>query len=462
MKHTTSFNSGHRRPRRRGTTPVRKRTRSANLRPVAPGMPSLRHSQGFGRASRRRRNRKRLPYFVIAVSCAALLFIASVVWYVNRDVTVTLNGAETRVRIHSTIDQVIEAQELSLNPGDLLAVDDSVLEKDAGEPFSATLDGEKLEGDAMHETQLEGGETLEIGDGDDVYEEHDSDVTEIQPTVTLTGSGPVQYVKTYGVAGRSEVWTGKVSGKVSDPRVTKEVQNCEVVQTSVTPDGDAKLVALTFDEAPSQYTEQILDVLEEKDVPATFFLLGSSTDERRAAAKAIVDAGCQVGSAGYSNEDLAKMDRKALRDDLSRSFSSIESATGAQTTLLRAPQGSFGVEQWAQSMDLISSNVLWNVDSGDWLRPGADKIADNVLGSVGNGSIVLLTDSDGTEGQTLEALPDIIDGLKEEGYTLVTVSDLLASDGDIPDYVVSATGALPEGAVLPQVSPTAAQASDGE
>ncbi len=436
---------------------MRKQTRTANLRPVRPGMPSLNHSQGFGRKSGRRRvnrnARKRLPYAIIAVGCAALLFVASIVWYLNRDVAITLNGEEAHVRIGSTIDQLIEAQELELKPGDLLAVDDTVLERDAGEPFSVTVDGTALEGDAIHTTELSGGETVELADGADVYEEHTSDVTEIQPTVTLTGSGAVQYVKTYGVPGRSEVWTGKQSGKVSEPRLTREVQNCEVVQTSVSPDDGGKYVALTFDEAPSQYTEQVLAVLEEKGVPATFFLLGESTDERMSTAKAIADAGCQVGSAGYSNQDLSKVDSSALRDDLTRGFSSVESATGVKTGLFRAPLGAFGVEQWAASMDLVGCNVLWNVDSGDWLRPGADEIASTVVDSAQNGNVILLTDNDATEGQTLEALPAIIDGLKERGFTLVTVSDLLATDEDIPDYAVNATAGLPDGAVLPQVVP---------
>lgn len=437
----------------RSSVSPRKRTRTTNLRAARSGMPDLRHSQGFGRRNNKRTvNRKRIPYVIIAISCAALLFIASVVWYLNRDVSIKLNGKDASVRIGSSIDQLIEAQELDLKPGDLLAVDDSVLEKDAGDPFSVTLNGEKLAGDAMHTTELEGGEELVIEDGADVYEEYDAEVTEIQPTVTLEGSGAVQYVKTWGIPGRSEVWTGRQSGITAEPRVTQEVQNCEVVQQSVTPDDKGKYVALTFDESPSGYTEQILDVLEEKGVKATFFLLGDATEERVTAAKAITDAGCQVGSAGYSNQDLTKLDEKDLRDELTKGFSSVESATGSDTALFRAPLGAFGVDEWAESMDLVSSNVLWNVDSGDWLLPGADKIVSTVVGSAQNGNIILLTDNDATAEQTLEALPGIIDGLQEKGFKLVTVSELLATDDDFPEWVVNGTVGMPEDAALPHVS----------
>ena len=129
----------------------------------------------------------------------------------------------------------------------------------------------------------------------------------------------------------------------------------------------------------------------------------------------------------------------------------LEAASGVRPTVLRAPYASFSLENWTQAMDLVSAVVSWNVDSGDWLVPGADEVTDTVVGSVRAGSIVLLTDGDATGEQTLEALPQIIDRLQEEGYTLVTLSELIKSDADLREEVDLTKVGMPEGASLPVI-----------
>ena len=119
---------------------------------------------------------------------------------------------------------------------------------------------------------------------------------------------------------------------------------------------------------------------------------------------------------------------------------------------MRPPFGEFSEQNWADAMDLVSAVVSWNVDSGDWLLPGASAVADTVVGSVSNGSVVLLTDNDATSAQTVEALPQIIDRLQAEGYELVTLSDLIATDDDLKDLVDLSAVKMPEKASLPVVS----------
>ena len=421
-----------------------------------PGAQYLNHSQGFGRKRKGFRaggNNSRKPYAIIAVGCAALFFAASVIWYMNRGVGITLNGNEVSVRINSTIEQVIEDQGLDETTvaGNLLAVDDSVLEKRGGERYSVTLDGKAVALVALSSTSLTGGEELTVEDGADTYEEHDVAATTIAPTVTVKGTGAIQYVKTWGVPGRSEIWTGLVSGKTADRGVVQEVVNCEIAASSVSPE-DGKYVAITFDEGPSSYTSQIVDILKEKGVKATFFLSGDAVEANAAAAKTLADAGMELGSNSYSDTDLSKMSGDELRQQIQRGFDAIKSATGEDVHLLRAPYATFSLENWAETMDMLSAVVSWNVDSGDWLLPGANQIVEDVCGSVRSGNIILLTDNAATGEQSVEALPALIDRLQDEGYTLVTLSDLIATDDTLAEQVNLSKVSMPDDAVLPTVA----------
>ena len=251
--------------------------------------------------------------------------------------------------------------------------------------------------------------------------------------------------------GRSEVWTGAQSGITFDRGIVQETVDCEVVRTSVSPDDNSRYVALTFDEGPSGYTQQILDILDEKGVSATFFLQGDAVEEHPELAAAIADAGHELGSNAYSNTNLTGLTGEELRSQITRGFDAIEQATGQRPGLLRAPFGSFTTQNWADSMDLMSAVVYWSVDSGDWELPGSDAIVENVMGSVRSGNIVLLTDGDATGEQLVAALPDLIDRLEEEGYQIVTVSELVKTDSDLAEELDLARVGLPDGAALPTV-----------
>lgn len=451
--YTTSYSKKPRKPHMRRDDnhlpSARRRTQRK------PGAQYLHHSQGFGRNGmnlRSRRNKQRRPYAIIAIACAGLLFVASVVWYINRGVTVSLNGSDVSVRIHSSVEQLIADQQLDYRAGDLLAVDDSVLEKRGGERYSVVLNGEQIDNDDLATTELTGGEELEISGGRDEYEEHEVAATEIQPTLEIKGTGAIAYVETWGIPGRSEVWTGTVSGKTADRGVVQEVQNCVVRKTSVSPK-DGKYVALTFDEAPSSYTSQILQILQEKGVTATFFLQGDRVEANQAAARQIADAGCEIGSNSASDVDLSELSGDELRQQLTQGFETIADATGETVALLRPPYGLFSDADWAQAMDLVSAVVTWNLDSGDYLLPGADAVVESVVGSVSNGNIVFMTDNDECGEQMLGALPQIIDQLQAEGYEIVSLSELVDTDEELAEALDLSKVKMPEGAVLPQLSP---------
>ena len=248
------------------------------------------------------------------------------------------------------------------------------------------------------------------------------------------------------------MWVGEQSGKTQDRGEVVPATDCVVECASVAPKGNEKYVALTFDEGPSGATKQILQVLKEKGVSATFFLLGDAAEASPATAKAIVDAGCEIGSNSYSDDSLKGEDRETVRNQIAKGTEAIKSATGVKTMLLRAPYAAFDEQNWIDSMDLVSAVVSWNIDSGDWLLNGADEQVSTVLDSVTPGNIVLLTDSDECAEQTLEALPQIIDGLVADGYKIVTLSDLVKTDTALSKKLTSLTKvSMPKNAVFPQL-----------
>ena len=115
---------------------------------------------------------------------------------------------------------------------------------------------------------------MTVKDGRNTYEKHEVQATVIEPKLKVEGTGAIEYVQTWGVQGRSEVWVGEQSGKTQDRGEVVPATDCVVACASVAPKGNEKYVALTFDEGPSGATKQILQVLKEKGVTATFFLSG--------------------------------------------------------------------------------------------------------------------------------------------------------------------------------------------
>lgn len=417
----------------------------------------LRRTQGFGGGRRPGRGyggNDRRPYAIIMVGCAFLLFVASIVWYVNRSVEITLNGEPAKVRIHSTIERAMADQELTPSPGDLLAVDGEVLERDGGTACTVTLNGKAVKPGKLDKIELEGGEKLTVENGKDVYEEHDVAVTELQPKMSVKGTGPVRYVETWGEVGRSEIWTGHVSGKVVDKGVVKESVDAVVNCTSVSParKKGVKYVALTFDESPSSHTQEILDILEEKGAKATFFVAGDKVKKNAAAVQAIAKSGNELGSNGFADVDLTELSAGDLREQIARGFDEVEDTTGERIALLRPPFGEFSPDNWGEAMDLMSAVVTWTIDSGDWLQPGSGAVVDTVIGSVSNGDIVLFTDSGATGAQLVEALPQIIDALQGQGYKLVTISELIETDKDLKDQIDLGRAGVPKGKSMPQLA----------
>lgn len=192
-----------------------------------------------------------------------------------------------------------------------------------------------------------------------------------------------------------------------------------------------KLVALTFDDGPyPPYTGQLLDLLKEKQVPATFFVIGQNAAKHPELLQRIVAEGHQVGNHTYNHVDLLKADRQAIISEIDKTNQVITDTIGYAPHVMRPPHGF----RDAVVMDIMAEYKLkvveWSVASRDWVNPGAEVIAERTLGKVNNGSVILLHDGDGVaaklpRSQTIAATRIIIDRLAAEGYRFVTVDEIL-------------------------------------
>lgn len=209
---------------------------------------------------------------------------------------------------------------------------------------------------------------------------------------------------------------------------------------------DQPVVALTFDDGPSEYTAQVLDILARYDVKATFFLVGLNAERHPDLARRIVSEGHVIGNHTYSHPVWAAIeDSQHVGRELDNGQQAIARVTGVAPTLFRPPHG------WRSPWMVRLAHargytvVTWSVSPDDWRRPAADVIATRVLQQARSGAIVLLHDGLDTQisppvQNTVKALPAIIEGLRGRGYRFVTVPELM-EDSEMPEIRVPPRGA---------------------
>lgn len=191
---------------------------------------------------------------------------------------------------------------------------------------------------------------------------------------------------------------------------------------------DKKIVALTFDISwGEERTGPILDVLEQKGIKkATFFLSSPWAESHPDIVKRIVDAGYEIGSHGHKHDNYSTLSEEQIRKQITTAHSILEKVTGKAPNLIRYPNGDFDKRVLRIAQELGYKSIQWDTDSHDWMNPGTEKIVNRVVSKAHPGDIILLHASDSCR-QTHEALPQIIDQLREKGYEFVTVSELLAN-----------------------------------
>lgn len=186
-------------------------------------------------------------------------------------------------------------------------------------------------------------------------------------------------------------------------------------------------IALTFDDGPHPgYTEQILAILKKYDVKATFFLVGEMAEKHPELVMAEVTAGHNIGNHTYHHVNLTQIPTGYVATEVEACNEVLQSITSKPVHLFRPPGGDYNdsVREVGEVLDLRL--ILWTDDPGDYASPGAQVIKDRIMRDIGNGGIILI--HDGVQ-QTLDALPDILQTLKDRGYKFVTIDQMLTDAG---------------------------------
>ncbi|GAA5227976.1 polysaccharide deacetylase family protein [Paeniglutamicibacter antarcticus] len=180
-----------------------------------------------------------------------------------------------------------------------------------------------------------------------------------------------------------------------------------------------KCVALTFDDGPGTYTESLLDLLDEHQAKATFFLIGENVAKHPGVVRDELDRGHELGNHTFSHRDLTKMSLAAAQRELRKTDAAIKKATGEEPTLIRPP---FGAIPTSLKKTLDVPVALWSVDTLDWQTRDTKKTV-KAAEKVEPGSIVLMHD---IHESTIKAMPRILTDLQAKGYHFVTVSELIS------------------------------------
>jgi peptidoglycan-N-acetylglucosamine deacetylase len=251
------------------------------------------------------------------------------------------------------------------------------------------------------------------------------------------GSGDILYVSATPHDGNRHVW------RTTDEDYEEQYETLPsyyVIEARGGPEeDDPKSLAITFDDGPDpEYTPQILDILKQKKVPATFFVVGVNAEEYPELLRRAYAEGHTIGNHTYSHPNIAALSEPATARELSMTQRLIEHAVGHSTTLFRPPYNADSEPQTpseiapilrAQNQNYVT--VGERVDPRDW-QPGvtAAQIVAEVASEKDNGHIILLHDAGGPREATVEALPKIIDTLRAQGYRFVSLPELMGKSRD--------------------------------
>lgn len=184
------------------------------------------------------------------------------------------------------------------------------------------------------------------------------------------------------------------------------------------------MIALTFDDGPGEYTEELINCLVENNAKATFFMLGQNVEAYPEIAKKVSDAGMELGNHSYSHPDLVTIGADAAAQQVSNTDAALKAATGFEATVMRPPGGSFNDSVKAA---IDHPLIIWSIDTRDWATKSEDQTYQVVMDNAQDGSVVLMHDiHEWSVKAAIRMIPDLI----AKGFKLVTVSELAEAKGE--------------------------------
>jgi len=227
---------------------------------------------------------------------------------------------------------------------------------------------------------------------------------------------------------------------VPDPTIPAQSPQPSAVVTPATPEPAAPrkpsynscnvegtAIALTFDDGPHpKNTTRLLDMLKERGLKATFYVIGQNVVQYPEIMQRIVAEGHEIGNHSYTHPALSKCSAAKLTEEITKTNDAIVQSCGVTPTTIRPPYGATNASVTKRLNDEFGLTVvMWSVDPQDWKIRKASHVSNHILQNTKSGSIVLAHDIHPT---TIDAMPAVLDGLLSKGHKFVTVSELIAMD----------------------------------
>ncbi|MEB3218880.1 MAG: polysaccharide deacetylase family protein [Nostocales cyanobacterium 94392] len=193
----------------------------------------------------------------------------------------------------------------------------------------------------------------------------------------------------------------------------------------IKPAGNKKVIALTFDDGPwKNSTRQTLDILKKNNIKATFFVVGQALKNNPQLAKQVIAEGHAIANHTWHHW-YHFMNPQVAAFEIDKTTELIYQVTGVKTNLFRPPGGHLSNGLVAYARNQKYATLMWSADSRDFQQPSPATLVNNVIKNSRPGGIILLHDGGGDRTRTIQALPQIIAKLKQQGYGFVTIPELL-------------------------------------
>jgi peptidoglycan/xylan/chitin deacetylase (PgdA/CDA1 family) len=234
-----------------------------------------------------------------------------------------------------------------------------------------------------------------------------------------------------GIATAAQTLLGKMSAASGTPLVRPPTISPTPRQDILPPrfissgPSEGVKIALTFDDGPTPgVTDGILDILKERQIQATFFMIGSRIAAAPDLARRVLSEGHEAGNHTFTHAKLTTLPDDKVDAEIESTRALMQEALNYQAKWFRPPFGALRTNQSPLVQKAGLGVVLWSVDANDWSQPGVERIVEKILEQVKAGSIILCHD---LHAQTREALPLLLDGLEQRDFELVSLTNLLSS-----------------------------------
>ena len=210
----------------------------------------------------------------------------------------------------------------------------------------------------------------------------------------------------------------------NDPEIPTEPATetpTEICERTIDP--NKPMLALTFDDGPSAHTDRLLDIFKQNGGKGTFFVLGNLIDGRKNTLLRISDEGHEIGNHSWDHRKMTNLTEQEITDEIMMTRAKIYEVTGKDCVIMRPPSGAWNDDVKAVGKEVGVAFVNWSVDTLDWKSRDAEAVYNEIINNASDGAIILCHDLHET---TVDAMETVIPKLIEDGYQLVTVSELMS------------------------------------